>query len=445
MDTKEEQKIIEETRRVFASLALIAPFAYPMLAMPIRLDPRLPAPAATNGVTVIINPKEWEKKTFKQKMFIAIHEWMHIALLHCKKLGKKRRVMHNYCCDFNINSMIRIDMKDQFEMPCCLFDPTYHNKSSEEIYKDLNNEVKRRQEEGMTPFCHCCNREFVKGDYADGRWKDPDVVKCPVCKRPTADGKEIPEPEYVDRENAINQLMVEEFGAPWGNDLQDLPVDADEQKIIDQVMKAAARCRSQGKMPGSMPSFYEEYIETIKKSNVPWYRILYRYAKESLKGNTDRNPFKPDPKYLPFDIFIPTERGRRVSKLVLIVDTSGSMETEEFKYAAGHIEKFCTLVDNLTVITADTIVQEVLRVRNVRRELKKHALKFKGRGGTRMDEAFEAANKLRPSLIILYSDMYIGDFPPKPRAPVIFLATKDANITKVPYGILLNMESQGQY
>jgi len=444
MDKQEIQKLTEEARRVFASLALIAPFAYPLLAMPIRFDERLPAPAATNGVTIIINPKEMGKKNFKQKMFISIHEWMHVALLHCKRLSKKRRIMWNYAADFCINAMVRTDMKDQFEMPCGLFDPSYHNKSAEEIYKDLNTEVKRRQEEGMTPFCHCCNREFQKGDYADGKWKDPDVVKCPVCKRPTADGKEIPEPEYVDRENAINQLMVEEFGAPWGNDLQDLPVDADEQKIIDEVMKAAARCRANGKLPGSLPSYYEEYINTIKKSDVPWYRILYRYAKESLKGASDRNPFKPDPKYLPFDIFVPTERGRRVGKLVLIVDTSGSMDSEEFEYACGHIQKFCTMVDKVTVITADTVVQEVIRVKNIKHELKKRAIKFKGRGGTRMDEAFDVANKLNPNLIILYSDMWIGDFPPKPRAPVIFLATSNSDITSVPYGILLHMKNKGQ-
>ena len=444
MDKQEVQKLTEETRRVFASLALIAPFAYPLLAMPIRFDKRLSAPAATNGVTIIINPKEWEKKTFKQKMFISMHEWLHIALMHCKRLSKKRRIMWNYGSDFCNNVMIKMDMKDQFEMPCCLFDPSYHNKSAEEIYKDLNTEVKKRQDQGLTPFCHCCHREFKKGDYADGRWKDPDVVKCPVCKRPTVDGKEIPEPEYVNREDAINQLMVEEFGTPWGNDLQDLPVDADEQKIIDEVMKAAARCRANGKMPGKLPSYYEEYIDSIKKSNVPWYRILYRYAKESLKGNLDRNPFKLDPKYLPFDIFVPTERGRRVSKLVLIVDTSGSMETKEFEYACGHIQKFCTLVDRVTVITADTTVHEVVRIKNIKRELKKQSLKFRGRGGTDMVSAFETANKLNPSLIILYSDMWIGEIPPKPKAPVIFLATSNSDIISVPYGILLHMDDKDQ-
>jgi len=438
MDKAEIQKRTEDIRRVFASLALIAPFAYPLLAIPIRFTERSPFVAATNGVTIIINPIEWDKKSFKQKMFIAIHEWMHIALLHCKGLGKKRAIMHNYSADFCINSMIRIDMKDQFESPCGLYDPVYQQKPTEYIYKDLNAEVKKRQEQKITPFCQHCHRDFVKGDYSDGRWKDPDVVTCPVCKRPTPDGQEIPEPEYINREDAINQLMAEEFGAPWGNDLQSMPADADEQKIIDEVMKAAARCR--GNMPGSMPGGYADYVEEIKKSDVPWYRILYRYAKESLKGSSDRNPFKPDPKYLPFDIYVPTEQGRRVPKLVLIVDTSGSMDTEEFKYACGHIEKFCTLVDKVVVITADTIVQEVIRVKNIRHELKKHALKFQGRGGTRMHDAFEVAGKLNPNLIILYSDMFIGDFPAKPRAQTIFLATENACIKSVPYGVLLHMK-----
>lgn len=55
-----------------------------------------------------------------------------------------------------------------------------------------------------------------------------------------------------------------------------------------------------------------------------------------------------------------------------------------------------------------------------------------------MKEAFVAADKLRPDLIILFSDMQIDVFPPRPRANVIFLST-DNGVKKVPYGVLVKV------
>ncbi len=439
----DHKKDIDEIRRIFSSLALMVPFVYPLIGWPIVLWKGNKPLAATNGAVVFINIDKWNEQTFKEKLFVALHEWLHIALMHSKRLRTRQHRAFNYACDFAINSMIVDDMK-QFEMPPGLYDPKYKNKSSEEIYKDLDNEVKKRKKEGIEPHCTYCNKPFDKDDYSDGSFLDPDIKKCPVCLRPDDQFDVGQEPKgNLDREGAINQLMVEKFGAPWANDLLDLPDGCDEQKILDEVIKAAARHKCSGR--GDLPGRFEEYIDEIKKSEVPFERLLIRFAKQSLKGNVDRNPFKPDPKYLPFDIFIPTEEGRQISKLVLIVDTSGSMDSVEFEYVAGHLQKLGKLVGNLTLITADTEVQDVIRVKNLKHEIRTNKIKFKGRGGTNMHEAFARADAMRPNLIILYSDMEIGEFPKRPRAPVIFLARERwvKHTQKAPYGIYLTVKNLG--
>src|SRR5690606_22627940 len=257
------------------------------------------------------------------------------------------------------------------------------------------------------------------------------------CMRPI--DKNIEKPKEISREDAINQLMSDMFGAPWGNDIEGLPQYANEQEIVDQIIKAAARFKQFGK--GNLPGHYEDFINSLNKSKIPWTRLLYKYVKESLKGKSDRNPFKPDPKYLPFDVFVPREVSQGVAKLVFILDTSRSMDTEDFKSAAGQLERLSTLCENVHVIMADTMVQKTVKIRNLRNELKKGFV-IKGRGGTDMAEAFEAADKMNPNLIILFSDMKIGIYPPKPKAPIIFLDTLGLRSGDPKYGIRIKIKNE---
>ena len=85
------------------------------------------------------------------------------------------------------------------------------------------------------------------------------------------------------------------------------------------------------------------------------------------------------------------------------------------------------------------------KVKRIKRELAKGKIKFKGRGGTDMREAFKLAEKLDPQLIILYSDMYLGDaWPDKPKkAHTIFLATKNSEMEESPYGVFIKMDNPG--
>ncbi|HVI43194.1 MAG TPA: VWA-like domain-containing protein, partial [Anaerovoracaceae bacterium] len=211
-----------------------------------------------------------------------------------------------------------------------------------------------------------------------------------------------------------------------------------ESDLIDQIIKAAARHKmvSRGQ---PLPGGYEEHIAKLRKSSVPWTRIFARLAKQTFKKASDRNPFKPDPKYLPFDVFIPTEISIGVPKVVLIVDTSGSMNSEEFECALGHIEKVCAICEKVTVITSDETVQETVKIKNLKKQLMDDKILFKGRGGTDMTDAFEAADKLRPDLIILYSDLLLPFYPKKPRAPVIFLS-RDLPYEKPPYGSYIHVK-----
>jgi len=392
------EEITKDIRRVLSSLAVISPFSYPILMMPIEFRQDINSWAGTNGITFFCNPDKWPKLTFKQKMFVAMHEWLHVALQHPKRMQGRKKKVWTIASDYVVNDIIISDLRGQFSPPPGIYyDKSLSNKSVEQIYKLLLEQLDKKE--------------------PDGSKKDtPDVIK---------------------KEDAVDLLQQDDN--VWGNDLEQTPSSVDDQRLVDAIIKAAARAK--GMRKGRLPARYEEYIDTLKKSVIPWERILFRFAKKVLKGTTDRNPYKPDPKYLPFDVIVPTEQTSKIGKLVFIVDTSASMQREEFEYVCGHIERLGTIVDKCVVITADVVVQEVVRVKRIKKTLRDKDIKFRGRGGSDMKEAFKAAEKMMPDLIILYSDMMLVGWPEKPkRAQTIFLATADSAIDEVPYGIFIKVK-----
>ncbi len=426
-----EEEVIKDVKKIFSTLSIIAPFSYPLLMMPIQIRNDLTSWAGTNGVTFFVNPDKWSELEFREKLFVGMHEWIHIVMQHAKRMQGRRRNVWNLAADYTTNDLIMNEMEDKFSPPAgiLLDQDLFYDKSTEDVYNILLEMIK--ENEGEDPQCNYCGQVFKENDSLA---KDGET-SCGVCGKTSKFN--IPTPQFFNAVDGVNQLLS---GNEGSCDLEQMPTDVDDQEMVDAIIKAAARAK--GMKRGFMPGKYEEYVNQLKKSNIPWERLLFRYAKESLRGTTDRNPFRPDPKYLPFDVFIPKEQGRRVGKLVFIVDTSASMGSKEFENVCGHLERLGTLVDKCTVITADTKVQDVFKVKRIKRELAKGKVKFRGRGGTNMTEAFALAEKLDPQLIILYSDMFIGDWPTKPKkAKCIFLATKNSELEESPYGVFIKMSN----
>lgn len=377
----EDKEAIKDVKRIISSLSVMAPFSYPLLMMPIIIRRDLKTWAGINGASFYVNPDMWETLEFRQKLFIAMHEWLHVVMQHPSRMTGKRQALFNKACDFVVNQMIIEEMRDKYEAPPeALYNPDFFGKNAEQVYDILI----EQKEEG----------------------------------------------EEVNDDNNPS---------PWGCDLSPLPSDVDNGKMLDAIVKAAARSKSM--KHGTLPSSYEDYINEIKKSNIPWQRILIRYAKESLKGSVTRNPFRPDPKYLVYDLFIPTEDSNNINKLVFIIDTSGSISNKDIEVACGHIQKLYSVCDKCTIITSDVKVQDifVVKTKSIKKQIQSKKITFKGRGGTDMQAAFTAAEQMNPDLIILYSDM-IFEWPKKPKkSDVIFLATEDTYINESPYGVFVKM------
>lgn len=91
--------------------------------------------AATDGSAIRINPDFFMSLSLDERIFLMVHESMHVALLHMIRLGERSHKKWNIACDHYINLLL---IERGFKMPKMgLADPQYKDLSSDEIYARL--------------------------------------------------------------------------------------------------------------------------------------------------------------------------------------------------------------------------------------------------------------------------------------------------------------------
>ena len=91
--------------------------------------------AATDGSAIRINPDFFMSRSPDERIFLMVHEAMHVALLHMIRLGERSHKKWNIACDHYINLLL---IERGFKMPkMSLADPPYKDLSSDEIYARL--------------------------------------------------------------------------------------------------------------------------------------------------------------------------------------------------------------------------------------------------------------------------------------------------------------------
>ncbi len=109
-----------------------------------------------------------------------------------------------------------------------------------------------------------------------------------------------------------------------------------------------------------------------------------------------------------------------VPRVAVVVDTSGSMGSDQLTDAASELNGILQAVGaQVTVCACDAAVHELQEVGTIQAAVKL----LKGGGGTDMRPALDALakHKARPEVVIVATDGYIGDIGPKPSYRVVWL------------------------
>lgn len=209
----------------------------------------------------------------------------------------------------------------------------------------------------------------------------------------------------------------------------------------NRVKRAAAGDRAGGVM--------KEILFDIPVTKTPWQHILRRFISDAVMPVTHVQPYRPSRHSIILDSFYKETRSDcavpffpafrpkpGIRKIVVVVDTSGSIDDAMCEYFAGEIQTIRKRVGcDLTLITCDAEVHQTVNVRpfdNFHSIIKAQG-GFKGRGGTNFVPGVEAAEKVSGAAVIIYLTDMMGPYPTKCRLPLIWASTSE-EFNKPPVG-----------
>lgn len=190
------------------------------------------------------------------------------------------------------------------------------------------------------------------------------------------------------------------------------------------------------KSRGNMPAGLEEVIKKSMIARVNWKQELKKFVGEFHKMGTKPTLMREN-RRLPLWGIIPGKQSKYSCKLLVAIDTSASVSSQELAAFIGEISK---IVIPITLVQCDTKINETIEVRNPRVLLHKD-FKAKGRGGTEFNPVFELAKKKKYHGVVYLTDMECPYPERKLKRRTLWISTQSIDsIEKPPFGKVVHMD-----
>jgi len=294
------------------------------------LDKELPFTAQTNGLDVMYGRGFVDSLNDKQLAFLILHENMHKAYRHLivwEKLYKENAILANMACDYVINLQIYdYDSRQEVtEFPTtpdgknlgCL-DEAYRGMDAHQVFLEL---VKKHGKNAGK-----------KKVYVIGQGDQP------------SDGNDEGEGE----------------GLPEGLDEHDWEgaQSMTEQEKEAQAKEVESALRQGSILVGKMGGNVDRNISEMLVPKINWKDALREFVKSVTQGKDQTTWRRLHKRYIASDIIMPSSYDEKVGGIVIGIDTSGSIGTEELTQFLSEVKSICDEVspEKIDVLYWDTHV-----------------------------------------------------------------------------------------
>lgn len=332
--------------------------------------------ASTDGKTLRIGPAFFEKLPHAQRMTVLAHETEHVCKLHHTRRINRDSERWNIACDHAVNNIL---LEAGFEPVPGYWncDSRFKDKCAEEIYRILDQEKQDKDSQGKSQ----------QGQNQSQQQKPQD--------------KSQPAPHELQK--GLGKVM-----------------DAEEpSQAEEQAKQGLEQAKALAKRMGKLPQSIERNLGNVSSSGDP-RELLARFITE--QAQSDYSWARPNKRYIPHDLYVPSLYNKTLGKFVIAVDTSGSISQKEIQ---NSVEFILSCLDSLadfgsiqsvTVIYCDSAVQSVEELEP------SQVCKPKGGGGTDFKPPFAYIDKeeIQPAGMIYLTDGKCYSFPDAPSYPVLW-------------------------
>ncbi len=202
----------------------------------------------------------------------------------------------------------------------------------------------------------------------------------------------------------------EVMDAPAGGDDESGPppggVAAEEQDWDEALHQALSLAKAQGKAPGGI----EETVRGAHAGALDWRSLLRRFMTDAAKS--DYSWSVPNRRFIDSGLYLPSIRSEGMDAITVIVDTSGSVDTEALTAFWSEVREVAAEIrpERVVVLQVDAAVQDAAEYAP---DDLPGEITVKGRGGTDFRPGFEWLDEhdIRPAVCLYFTDMECNRYP----------------------------------
>ena len=259
---------------------------------PIVEDESVGTACVTMDGTIKVSPKFIEKLDREQITFLIAHEAMHVVYAHLPRLQGRNPTVWNIATDAVINDMLaREGIGRPIEGGVNMQGSA--DRTADEIYAELMKNAKGNSQ-------------------SSGSGNGNDAGSGAPC------GTDAP---------SVQDLRPEDLS----KDLSKGDIEREINQGKMEIASAAQSARMQGKLSGNL----SEIIDKFLQSKTPWHQILERFMTSKAEQHHTWN--RPNKRFLSTAYLPRRERMPRMGRLVVGIDVSGSISTDEVERFLGHV------------------------------------------------------------------------------------------------------------
>ena len=371
------------------------------------------------------NPLNLCRFKLKEIIYVVCHEIEHIVLNHPAEMLKSNpkkdpELFHkfNLAADAAVND--RLDSEN-----CKFFQRPDGAITSEVLGNQFNIKHIRKLENYLYYY------NLIKDLDSDAANSSPQAMLSNIGGEPFEDAKGDSSYVVSNQESDISDHSWDD-----GDDTFDV-----SDLVKEYVNSTYSMMNEEAR--GLMPASFTQQINIINKPNtLSWKQILKKYIGTVVAGKrktrTRLNRRQPER----FDISGKVDE--KIIKIVVAIDTSGSVSNEEISDIFNEIFSIlATRKHEIIIIECDAEIQRVYKAKN-KSDIK---TKVTGRGGTEFTPVINYINNdryFRDALLVYFTDGG-GEYAiPKPLTyRNIWVLTGDYSLSiEKPYGIVLKMENE---
>ena len=378
--------------------------------------------AYTDGINVVYGEKYLERCDEPLLRATIMHEVGHKFLRHIshyQHIFREDRRLANFAADFVVNDIIvRWNTPDIQIGEGWLWNPMFRDWSVVQVYDYLKKEQQKIDDEQ--------EQEQGQGGGAGGEGGGG---------QPDQDSDSLDDEGQLKGNNGREPTDIEEMlrGTQGEMDEHDFE-KASEYDIKKLAEKIDGALRQGGILAGILGGDKPRNIDNLLDPKIDWKEVLREFVSSLCVGKQEYSWRRYNRRMVANDIYIPVAMGETVGEIVVGIDTSGSIGTEELNKFATELVSICETVEpeKVRVIWWDTHAHGEQVFQGNYAGLQ-HMLKPMGGGGTRVSCVSEYLVKenINAECVILFTDGHVEpNIKWTHQAPVLWVITanKDLNV-----------------